>query len=440
MLNPQRTVRARPAGEDWCVRADFRERLLGSDAPDWFVLQAQGGARLVKRGYGRTTWRVTLGDRTVYVKLCRIPGLADRLKQLVLGSPVEREWRKTRQVEGLDVPVVRPLAVGVRTGRPTRCALITEELPRAMDLVQTWERQVASLPVDRRRSAALDVIEPVARLVALGHERGFVHRDAHPGNILMSRSSDGRLQAIWGDVHGARVSGKPAPLRLAVRSLAQIDQYFQHRAGRTERLRFLRSYLSRRAELRGVEWSALSERAVLAELRKASRSHQERLARQRDRRLCRSGKYFSSFGIGGGWRVTAVLKLERRHVFPEPGVADRTEVQWRELLGPLLASIDPKAARSSTAMGGRPVLDGIHVEVLRAASFWQRLSWTLTASHHRRVFEVSHKVRHRDGYCSLMLGVAEHRSGGLIDCTVLLAVEEVNPRTGARESDGGAYT
>ena len=424
-----------------------RERLLGTEAPDWFSLSAAARAgddvRCFKRGHGRWTWRVQVGDRAVFVKVIRITGLADRLKQLVLGSPAEREWRRARDAERLCVPAVKPLAVGVQKGVVTQCVLITEELAGASDLSETWERCVASLDWGPRRSVVMDVIEPVALLFATAHHRGFIHRDAHPGNILLSSIEEGLLGAWFGDVHGARIALGRVSARRAARSLAHIDQHFQRRATRTERMRFLRSYVAGRRELAGATPTRVSQRALIDELETATRLHGERLAKQRDARMRRCGKYFSTFAVGD-WRVTAVLRLARRHVFPEPDVADWTEDHWRRMLEPLLASFDTDGGGANSASRvsseGRATGESVVLESAHPAGLIERLAWTLGSSRHRQAFERSHKLRHRDRWCPLVFAVAQHSSGGLIDRTVLVTPGAQNPSGEEQIPKGGAST
>jgi len=411
---------------------------LGTEAPDWFSLSTAARAgddvRCFKRGHGRWTWRVRLGNRAVFVKVIKSTGLADRFKQLVMGGPAEREWRRAHDAERLSVPAVRPLAVGVQKGVVTKCVLITEELAGASDLAETWERRVASLDWALRRSAVMEVIEPVALLFAIAHHRGFIHRDAHPGNILLSSIEEGLLGAWFGDVHGARITLGRVSARRAARSLAHIDQHFQRRATRTERMRFLKSYIAGRRELAGASLAVVSRRALVNELETATRLHGERLAKQRDARMRRRGKYFSTFVVGN-WRVTAVLRLARRHVFPEPDVPDRTEDQWQRLLKPLLAAFDTDGGSGNPAFRtsgeGR---EAVVLESARPAGLIERLAWTLGASKHRQAFERSHKMRHRDRWCPLAFAVARRSSGGLVDRTVLVTPGTQKP--GGEEQTG----
>ncbi len=432
----ERTVHVECGGANWCVRADHQEALLGPGSPDWFGLGNDPRAEPIKPGRLRMTWRVTLGTRTVFAKVVDNGRWLDRLKRWTIGDAVEREWRAGRKAEARGVPVVRPIAVG---GHKLRSVFLSEGLPRASRLSDYWERQVwgASPPV--RRTAATDLIDAAAHLFAVAHECGFVHGDAHPNNILVSAASTGAIKLRFVDVASATFSRGPASMRRSLRSLAQLDQYFRLRATRTERLRFLRQYLSERAtglvkpglpgrkaalrRQRGPgkaglarsdafeNWAKLTERQLLGRLSKMTASHRARLVRQRDRRLRRNGKYFATLALEGGWKATVVLKLERRHLFPEPDVPDRTESDWGKVLDALLTTV-------AQTRGVRDAFDynGFHVAVDRPG----RLRTMLKGSPHRCLFERCHKRRHRAVPTELILAYARRRRAGLIDTTLVV--------------------
>jgi hypothetical protein len=146
------------------------------------------------------------------------------------------------------------------------------------------------------------------------------------------------------------------------------------------------------------------------------------LARGRDRRIRRLGKYFATMSLGGGWRATCALALERRHVFPEPDQPDRTIAEWKAALGPILAAVD-----TGTPLGPPAAGDGFRIEMERPSGLLTRLRWTLGGSPHSRAFADCHRQRHRDHATGLVLGYAEHRKRGLIDATLLLLPNRDGP-------------
>jgi hypothetical protein len=158
-----------------------------------------------------------------------------------------------------------------------------------------------------------------------------------------------------------------------------------------------------------------ARRRFLSSITEARIQGSGRLARHWDRRLRRTGKYFATFDLGDGWRARAVLALERRHVFPEPGVPDRTIAQWRSLLGRVIE-------RWPEVVQGTQPLDhqGFGVEVDHIGSLPKRLLALVGRPPQFREFEACHRLRHRDIAADLVLAYAEHRTGGLVDMTLLL--------------------
>ena len=430
----EREVRVRAGRADWCVRESWRDRLVGPEAPDWFALPDEPRARQVKPGHLRTVWQVALADRTVFAKVACAGRFLERLKWLFLGAPGEREWRVARRAESRGVPVIRGLAVGVRQGRPLRAAFLTEAVDGAFNLADAWPARASGGQTSQRRTVGRALIEAVAALLATAHERGFVHRDGHPRNILVRFNSEGTPLARYVDVHASRLARRPPRGRRLLRSLAQLDHSLARDATRSERLRFLRSYLARRSSLSLQGADPVALRRLLATFSQASKAHANRLARHRDRRLHRDGKYFSTVPLGKGWRARAVLRLERRHVFPEAEVPDRTRGEWQVILG----------AAAVTESNRHRVIDlapgtGLLFEIRRPDHLGERLSWTLRGSPHRRAFERCHRRRHRDLPAELLLAYMEHRTTGLVDATVLVRPDrpgdqQPDPRTSERNS------
>ncbi len=388
---------------------------MGPSSPDWFALEDDTRAQCVKPGQARKTWRVTLDDCSVYAKVLDGRGLVEAAKRIAGLGAARREWRASRSAERRNVPVARSLAIGDCDGPPRRTAYLSQAVDRAINLTDAWNIQVASRPTDERRATVVRLIDAVAGLYATAHDRGFVPRDGHAGNIVVRPGSGLALEALLVDVHPAVVTRRASSLRGSARSLAQIDHYFRRLATRTERLRFLRTYVVLRFGGRDDAWRRSFKRRLLAVVTRFGAYHAARLGRSRDRRLRRSGKYFSSFRLSGNWRATVTLALARRHVFPEADVADRTQADWRIILTPLTATI-----HDGNPSPERTVPADLAVETTRATSLSDRLLWTLFGSPHRKVFERDHRLRHRDQPAQLVLACAEHRSAGLVDATLLI--------------------
>ncbi len=418
-------IHTRSGETRWKVVDTWSDRILGSDAPDWFSLDHDPRAQRVKPGYRRCTWRVTVGDVDVFAKVIdHDSGLPDRLRRALGMTSAEKEWRASRAAEGRGVPVPRCVGVGVRSGARPRSVLLSKGVDGAVTLWDAWNRCTRETP-QRRPSDLAPLAESAARLYAGAHARGFAHADGHPRNVLVSPDATGALSAVFIDVAGSSLSAGPASYPHVVRSLTQLHHAFRQVTTRAERLRFLRKYLA--APPAGH--ASPGERKLISAIERAEVVHAAALARQRDRRLRGSGKYFTQFTIDGGWKVRAVLQLSRRHVFPEPSVTDWTEELWRETLGPLLVQLhDPSRLKAV------PSPSGIRLEIGRPRTLFDGLLWTTRGSPHRRAFEHCHRLRHRDRDCELVLACAEHRSSaGMVDRGVLIRPKEVpQPSDGAK--------
>ncbi len=407
----ERPLRLYSSMADWVLNA-AESGLVGSPvqesilALDWFELARDPRATLVKSSHHRQTWRVLLGDGLIFAKVFDTDrgNLLGRLAYALGLGTAQREWRAACAAGRRGVPSVRFLGLGVDRRKRGRAVLLSDGLPDAISLSQAWESG-ASI----RKSAQL-LTEAVARLFASAHGRGFVHRDSHPGNILVQPTSDFGWEAKYVDVHGAYLFNKSPSKGPVVRSLAQLDHYFQRNATRSQRWRFLLTYISLCRPVNEGSERREFLRDIASSIARARATHAVALARQRDRRILRNGKYFTTIPLGNGWKGTFVLKLERRHAFPEAGVADRSELDWRTALRPILEHSDiPSNAH------------GLRLDRLKPLSLGARLRWTITGAPHRKQFIQSHRLRHRDIATELILGCLEHRDPiGLIDQTILI--------------------
>lgn len=399
----------------WRVREDWCEHLFGERAPDWLDLERDAGSTLAKSGHNRATFRVTVGSRTVYAKVVDVKGQAGWIIRHTVGDAATREWRLLRDGRVRGVPVVTALALGERRAPPARTVLLSEGEPEAKSLREAWSLCAEQIPESLRRLVTVELIDAAARLFALAHSRGFLHGDAHPDNILVHAGPDRQQRALFVDVLSVRTVRGAAPLSRCLQCLAQLDQYFHRHATRTQRLRFLRRYLIHRGLVSETSDGREVRRAAVASLLVASREHARQLARRRDRRLRRNGTYFATFSLGGGWRATACLHLERRHVFPQHDQTDRSVSNWQTILMSLTEVDDVGSSREASLE-----LHGLTVEQSRLGGLFSRLAATLLGSRHRSEFEEAHRLRHRDVAAELVLAYVEHRRMGLIDKTLLV--------------------
>lgn len=405
-------------GVTWRVLRSVCDRLLGSGAPDWFALNSDARASLIKSGHRRETWRVRLDGLTVFAKIVHVVSWRERLRALLAGTTADREWTASVRADALGVPAVRALATGARRGRGAATVFVSEELAGSTSLFDAWRDRVGAAPSGQRLAIAKPLIDAAAALFAASHDRGFLHGDAQAGNILVHAKDDGGWDACFVDLVAARTVAAPVSQRSGFRSLVQFDEQFDPQPTQSERLRFLLRYRARR-ERDGRSGHELSNREWLRALAQVFDVHNRRLIRHRDRRIRRRGKYFATISLGAGWRATITLALARRHIFPERHIPDRSIRDWRDLLAPLVAhGVDDPAARAGFAS------QGLGIEVHRYESLSDRLVAALCGTQHRETFDRSHRERHRNKPSPLVLAYLHRRTMGLIDATVIVLDDE----------------
>ncbi len=396
--------------EEWCIEESRRSQILSPDAPVWFALSANADAQRVKIGRHRSIWRASAGEDIVFVKQFAPPTGLARLKTALVGDPAQREWRAYIEAVSRGVSVVHAIAVGVQGGSKRGSTLISLGVSGAQSLRDFCRRRAPKLAGKVDEFAADETLSALAELVAGSHERGMFHRDGHPGNILVPRDGTATQRAVYMDLLGARFRNGPIPWRWAVRSLAALAHAVMPYTSKSERLRFLREYVRRRASLGRQENSRPIRSRLWRDVESARHAHAKRLARRRDRRIFNDPDYFAWLRPAEGWRACVVLQPSGREMPFEARNWNRTEADWSGRLRALVSTGDDEVS----------VVDDLTIESQGAPSRAARVRWTLFGSPHRREFLRCHELRHRDRPTELVLAFAERRRFGLIDRTFLV--------------------
>lgn len=343
--------------------------------------------------------------KVAYAKVYDDPtsSLTHWAKRLLRLHQAFREWATLIALSNRGVPAVQPIAIvksvirsgDHRSGRGTlkRMVLVTDGFEPSESLVAAWEASQRKSGVDRTQESR-GILRAASELWASSHDRGYAHPDGHPGNVLVRHVAgpDGDCwQALFVDPASTSIAfmrNGRVSLTGALRSLAMLNQYLARTVSKSDRLRFWRDYWVRRGELMGRD----VERRILSRFEQIVAIHRNALARQRDRRLKGDGRYFLRVRLSGGWKGVVALRLARRHVFPEPDVIDRTKAHWEAFL--------PSATREIMVDAGVP--DGLKIQRMPSGA---RSGWA------KRVFEHTHRLRHRDIPAPLVLGFLECKSG-----------------------------
>ncbi len=422
-------------GVTWQVRPGWEWVVFGPSAPNWLHLIAEPQAEPVKRNVSREVWRVTVGQEKFFAKLYRHTGLRDRVRAILRGPGCELEWRAVDHARAHHIATVEPVAYGVVgwRGLTGPGILITRALPETVPLQAYWEHQVVSADPTQRRRRANAVIEAAASVVAQAHQGGFHHRDLHAGNLLATAGPDDLPRVVFVDLHNVRASER-VPDRMAVRNLAQLNQWFRRRATRTDRLRFLRHYLAFREELSRRAGSGpnilLDYRKLVAALNGAAERHARRLWAKRDRVAMRDGKYFCRLKTPGGWRGHAYLWAKHPSDHSRASRMRFTRTQWRQWLDNPLdfvrgdrAGLIKDSHTATVCRAQLPTEDGpldVICKRTHPRTWWKKCYYLFCDSRNLKTWKRGYELLNRDLPTARPLAVMERRFAGLLLDSVVL--------------------
>lgn len=318
----------------WRVHPDWAWLLNGADHPNCLALEKDPRARLVKSNNNRQVWRVEASSGLVYVKLAAPGSRWAKLGRRLFGTDAAREKRIAEYAAANGINAVVPVALAETraVGKASSSILVTAGLDHAIPLSDFWRALDADAPDTRQVKNR--VIDEVARLIAHAHQHGFEHKDLHAGNILIERCDDGAYRAVFVDLLNVRID-RPIHEDTVVGNLAKFNQWFRLRGTLTDRIRFFDRYLHWReatSDATHAQSLARDRRALLHAVGEVALAHAETLGVKRDRRIRRTGRYFSRIRLPAGWRGHVFLQSKR----PVPGSPASslifTQQQWERWL------------------------------------------------------------------------------------------------------------
>lgn len=258
-------------------------------------LLAQPGVKLLKDSPSGTVaelqMRVNGQLRTVIYKRFRVNRWTDPLAALVRLTPALRSWVHGQGFRERGLPTARPLAVlhHRRLGLLREGYLITEKVEHAEEL-QRFVARLQELPEAERRALMGQQIDRVARVIRELHLRQLSHRDLKAANILVRRWDAPPTEPeppnphallnllhmpespVWLiDLVGVELFRTLSRAR-KVQNLARLNASFfrSQRVTRTDRLRFLRTYL---------DWAITGRGDWKSWWRQVARATEEKIAR-----------------------------------------------------------------------------------------------------------------------------------------------------------------
>src|SRR3954453_17536386 len=282
------------------VRADWKPALLGPRGLRLEEWRRGGQLTVVKTGPHRVVYRAELAEGPVYVKHFLVPGLRAKVRQWFRRGKGRNEGRRTRYLSAIGVPTITPIALGEQRKRFILFEnyLITHAIPETVPLDEFVERRLPQWPEPRQARIRQNLAAALGTLTARLHDAGFIHQDFHPGNILVRMEDDDRPRLAMIDLDALRVC-HPLGWPEAQLNLALLNHYFWLRCGRSDRYRFLRTYLAARRA------SAPEPGAFARGIEEATRAWAERLWRRWGRRCRGSNKYFEVYRARRAWSIAS---------------------------------------------------------------------------------------------------------------------------------------
>jgi tRNA A-37 threonylcarbamoyl transferase component Bud32 len=226
---------------------------------------APGCATVVKSGPHRAVYRVDLPSATIFLKHFKIADWRAFFRNVLLGSPAQREAAAAAQIAQAGIETTVSAAVGaMRRGLVVRESfLITREIADSAPLDQVVRERLltaehGTLPPDASRFRR-DLARALGRLTGRLHRHGLTHGDLHRANILIRIRTGGEICLSLIDLQRVR-RRLVLPLRKARHDLFGLYNSFNGIASRAERRRFLGAYW--------LEGAASDSRLVTSRLRR----------------------------------------------------------------------------------------------------------------------------------------------------------------------------
>jgi len=319
--------------------------------------------------------------------------LRERIKDLLRQSPAERELRALRHLFSAGLAVPEPLGFG--------------RLDTGDYLLVLPCYEGSSLELSPRGERWRSDLSEVGRVVGDFHRAGFVHRDLHAGNVLLTEAG---------------------PLIIDVQRVTRAKSEASRRADLGWLLAALALNTSTPDLLRLAEaargfsrpWNSAT-REELRALVRAARARREEQARSRTRRSLRPGRRFERLKIAGG-RGLALRPL--------------TQGTVEEILSAYGSAESPgEAGRSRVDVEGRSFEVGEYL----AEGFFADIVEATRGSGARRCWRAGHGLAARGIPALLPVAFVDWRSAGLPSRSALITEEPeglIRPDDFLREKGG----
>ena len=231
----------------WRADAGLVDELLGATGLKLDRWLRDGQAHIVKDGPHRSVYFVDLSAGRFFLKYYKIPDFKAQLQNLFRPCKALLEWHAAQRVIAAGIPTFETVAVGRTMAGPVvgESFLVT----RAIDNVDTLHDYVLELTNTNSRSLSprlrCQLADRLGQLTARLHNHNLIHRDFHPGNLLL-RIDPAESMHLWlVDLHAvSRV--RRLTHGMIERNLSLLNNFFVRFTSRSDRHRFFRSYWKNR--------------------------------------------------------------------------------------------------------------------------------------------------------------------------------------------------
>ncbi|MDX2036506.1 MAG: lipopolysaccharide kinase InaA family protein [Isosphaeraceae bacterium] len=300
MFEPPTWAWSRSGDTGWWVLPAWRGALLDEGGLRLDRWRAEGRLTTVKTGPHRVVYRADLPEGSIYVKHFLVPDIRAKVRQWFRRGKGRNEGRRALELAAIGVHTINPIALGEQRKRffLLENYLITPAIPDTVPLDEFVERRIDRMDPDTATRLRQEVAVGLAELTAHLHDAGFIHQDFHPGNVLVRLDEHGKPQLSLIDLDALRRTHRLSP-RAARKNLALLNNYFWSRCGRSDRYRFLKTYLEAR------NWTPPDIRWFAREIENDTRSWAERLWRRWGRRCRGTNKYFKRYRDRRRWAIAS---------------------------------------------------------------------------------------------------------------------------------------
>lgn len=204
--------------------------------------QKEQRVSIIKTGPHRTVYHVKLPDGNFFLKHYRTADWQAILQNIVRPCKADLEWQAAKRIAALGLPTIETVAIGRKKqfGLIRDNFLVSREIEGVEPLDQFVLRDFPQMDARLQQHLRRDIARQLGRMTAILHRNGVLHRDLHPGNVLLQRQGEqGNLFLI--DLHSTSWKRRLSLKQIAV-NLSLLNNFFSRLTWKTDRLRFLNSY------------------------------------------------------------------------------------------------------------------------------------------------------------------------------------------------------